>query len=176
MRSVLLLVFGFGLLAGQAALATLVPMHTFAPNLMLPIALALGVSPDVHIVRGASLCFVLGYWLDAFCGNPMGLQTFVLVASFMLARGAAVRLLPQGWMFVALFALVMSIINGFTVLALRAMFEKKSEILTYDAGGTLRVVIQSALATAALSPALFEIVRRIDARIPSKTDERTNLA
>jgi rod shape-determining protein MreD len=151
-------------------------MQTFAPNLMLPIALALGVSPEVYLVRGASVCFVLGYLLDAFCGNPLGLQTFVLVASFMLARGAAVRLLPHGPMFIALFTLVMAIVNGFTILALRAMFEKRSEILTYDAFGTVRVVLQSALATALAAPPIFDAVKRIDARAPQKTDDRASLA
>jgi rod shape-determining protein MreD len=175
MRSLLMVGFGFILLAGQAALATLIPMHTFAPNLMLPIALALGVSPEVHLVRGASVCFALGYLLDAFCGNPLGLQTFVLVASFMLARGAAVRLLPHGPMFIALFALVMSIVSGFAVLALRAMFEKRSEILTYDALGTLRVVIQSAIATALVAPPIFGVVKRIDARTSQKAEDRATL-
>ena len=176
MRSLLLVGFGFLLLAGQAALATLIPMHTFAPNLMLPIALALGVSPDVHLVRGASVCFVLGYLLDAFCGNPLGLQTFVLVALFMLARGAAVRLLPHGPLFIGLFALVMGIVSGCAVLALRAMFEKRSEILTYDAFGTLRVVLQSALATALVAPPIFGVVKRIDAGTPQKPEDRASLA
>ena len=84
------------LLVLEAALGTLIPMHAFAPNLMLPIVIYLGVSPEVQIVRGALISFLLGYLLDSFCGNPMGLQTFVLAASFMVARGAGLRLFPQG--------------------------------------------------------------------------------
>ena len=175
MRSLLLLGLGFSLLAAQAALGTLLPMHSFAPNLVLPIALALGVWPEVYIVRGASVCFGLGYLLDAFCGNSLGLQTFVLVALFMLARGAAVRLLPHGPMFIALFAFVMSVISSIAVLSLQAMFGKKSEILTYDALGTLRVVVQSALATALAAPPLFGVVRRIETRALQKTDDRASL-
>jgi rod shape-determining protein MreD len=176
MRSLLLIFFGFILLALQAALATLVPMQSYAPNLMLPIALALGASPDVQLMRGAVVCFVLGYLFDAFCGNPLGLQTFMLVAVYMLARGAAVRLLPHGAMFVALFTMAMTVVSGFAVLALRALFEKKSDILTYDAWGTLRVVFQSALATAIVAPALFGVVRRIETRTPSRGEDRTGLA
>jgi rod shape-determining protein MreD len=175
MRSALLLGFGFVLLAAQAALGTLVPMHTFAPNLVLPIVLALGVWPEVHVVRGASVSFGLGYLLDAFCGNSLGLQTFVLVASFMLARGAAVRLLPHGPMFIGLFAFVMCVISSIAVLSLQAMFGKKSEILTYDAAGTLRVVFQSALTTALVAPPIFGVVRRIETRAPQKPDDRTSL-
>lgn len=163
------------LLTVQAALATLLPMHTFAPNLVLPIALSLGVSADVHLVRGALICFVLGYLLDAFCGNPMGLQTFVLVACFMLARAAASRLLPHASMFTAMFTLIMSIASGFSILALRAIFEKKSDILTYDMFATLRVLMQSSLVTAALAPLIFAAVRRIDGRLSTKVDERASL-
>jgi rod shape-determining protein MreD len=174
-RSLFLIGFGFSLLALQTALATLLPMHTFAPNMMLPIALALGAHPDVHLVRGALVCFVLGYLFDAFCGNPLGLQTFVLVATYMLARGAAVRLLPHGPMFIAMFSLLMSIVSGFSVLSLRALFEKKSEILTYELRGTLLVVLQSAIATALVAPLVFAGVRRIEARSPQKADERASL-
>jgi rod shape-determining protein MreD len=175
-RSVFLVGFGFLLLTGQAALATLVPMHTFAPNLVLPIALSLGVSADVHLVRGALICFVLGYLLDAFCGNPMGLQTFVLVASFMLARAAASRLLPHQPFFTAMFTFTMSVASGFSILALRAIFEKKSDILTYDAFTTFRILLQSAVVTAAVAPPIFGAVRRIDGRLSPKADERASLA
>lgn len=175
MRGLLLISFGFVLLALQAALATLLPMHTFAPNLMLPIALELGAAPDTHLTRGALVCFALGYLFDAFCGNPLGLQTFVLVATYLLARGASVRLMSNGPMFIAMFSLFMSIVTGFLVLALRALFEKKSEILTYDLPGTLQVVLQSALATALLAPAVCGVVRRIDTRPPQKTEQRASL-
>lgn len=175
MRSLLLIGFGFLLLALQAAIATLLPMHTFAPNLMLPIALELGAAPDLRLTRGALVCFVLGYLFDAFCGNPLGLQTFVLVATYLLARGASVRLMSNGPMFIALFSLFMSVLTGFMVLALRALFEKKSDILTYDLPGTVRVVVQSALATALLAPAICGVVRRIETRPPGKAEQRASL-
>jgi len=175
-RSLLLVGYGFCLLLLQAGLATLVSMQSFAPNLMLPIALALGTAPEVPLVKGATVCFILGYLFDAFCGNPLGLQTFVLVATYMLARGASVRLLPHGAMFIALFALLMSVVSGFAVLALRALFEKKSEILTFDIRGTLLVVLQSALATALLAPAVFAGVHRIESRSSQKADERASLS
>ena len=186
MRNTLLVAFGLLLLTAQAALATLAPMHTFAPNLVLPIVLCLGVSADVYMVRGALISFVLGYLLDAFCGNPMGLQTFVMVAVFMLARGAAFRLFPHGPLFSALLTFGMAVISGFAVLALRAIFEKQSEMLTYDSGRTARILFQSAATTALLAPPLFAVVRRIlfggaasgrgDGRVAQKSDERASMA
>ena len=85
------------------------------------------------------------------------------------------RLLPHGPMFIALFAFVMSVISAIAVLSLQAMFGKKSEILTYDALGTLRVVLQSSLTTALVAPLIFGMVRRLDSRAPQKTDDRTSL-
>jgi rod shape-determining protein MreD len=174
-RSLLLIGFGFFLLVSQAAIATLLPMHAFAPNLMLPIALELGAAPDLQLTRGAMVCFALGNLFDAFCGNPLGLQTFVLVATYLLARGASIRLLSNGPMFIALFSLFMSIVTGVLVLALRALFEKKSEILSYDVAGTMQVVLQSALATALLAPAVCSVVRRIEIRPAQKAEERASL-
>lgn len=176
MRSVLLVAFGLSLLTAQAALATLAPMQTFAPNLVLPMALALGVSADVYIVRGAAISFLLGYLLDAFSGNPMGLFTFVLVAAFMLSRGAAFRLFPHGPVFSALLTFGMALVAGFTVLALRAVFEKQSELLTYDFGATARVLLQSAATTALVAPPIFVAVRMLDGRSAQKPEERASVA
>ncbi len=185
MRNTLVVGFGLLLLSAQAALATLIPMHTFAPSLILPIVICLGVTPDVYIVRGAVISFLLGYLLDAFCGNPMGLQTFVMVAAFMLARGAAFRLFPHGPLFSALLTFAMGLVAGFSVLALRAVFEKQSEILMDAPGRTARILFQSAATTGLLSPPIFAAVRRIlfsgaastrgDGRTPRK-DERASMA
>ncbi|MDH5673240.1 MAG: rod shape-determining protein MreD [Myxococcales bacterium] len=165
--------FGFALLVLQTALATLVPMHSFAPNLMLPIAIFLGVSPQVPLVRGASICFVLGYFLDAFCGNPMGLQTFVLVASVMVARGAGLRLFPQGRAFQLLLTFLMALLSGITVVALRAIFEEQQiPGLGEDLGERSMTLLRSSLATAVVSPLLFAGTRRAEGGSLPKAEER----
>ena len=91
MRYLALVALGFALLVAQAALGVLMPLHEWAPNLMLPIVIYLGVTHDVQVARGAAASFVLGYLLDTFCGSPMGLQTFVMVASFLIARESGHR-------------------------------------------------------------------------------------
>lgn len=187
MPSIVLVLFGFSLLVAQTALATLVPMYAFAPNLMLPIAIYLGVSSEVHLVRGAIISFLLGYMLDSFCGNAMGLQTFVMTASFMAARGAGLRLFPAGPVFQVLLTFVMAVAFGATVLALRAIFEQPSipvmgatdpnaSLLrsatqaALDNGSTL---VRSAAATALFGPLIFAGTRRIEAIGTVKREERT---
>jgi rod shape-determining protein MreD len=162
---------GFVMLTVQTSFATLVPMYGFAPNLVLPIAIYLGVSPDVQIVRGATTCFVLGYLVDAYCGSPMGLQTFVLVASFMVARGAGLRLFPQGPAFQIFLTFVIALAHGGTIVALRTIFEQLTQALDLATSGVM--LLQSALVTALVSPAIFGMVARIEGTSLQKPEERT---
>jgi rod shape-determining protein MreD len=156
--------FGFALLVLQTALSMLLPVTPYAPNLLLPIAIYLGVSPDVPLVRGTAVSFALGYLMDSFCGSPMGLHTFVMTASFMVARGAGLRLFPQGPAFQVLLAFLMSIAFGATVLALRAIFELPTIALgEATPRQSALALLQPALATALVSPLVFTGVRFIDA-------------
>lgn len=164
MNALALVVFGFFLLVAQTAVAMLLPMHGYAPNLLLPIAIFLGVSPDVPMVRGTVIGFALGYLLDSFCGSPMGLHTFVMTASFMVARGAGLRLFPQGPAFQILLAFLMTFAFGATVLALRAIFERPSlSIGESTPRETALSLLRPAIATAIVSPMVFAGARRIEA-------------
>lgn len=171
MRNIVLIGFGFLLLVAQAAVATLVPVHRFAPNLMLPIVIYLGVSHDVPIVRGASLCFVLGYLLDAFSGSSMGLHTFVLVATFMVARGAGLRLFLRGPAFQMVLTFMAGMAAGGTVLALRAIFEQPAPFPTDQLQSNTMRLVAPALATALAAPLIFATVRRIEALGAQRREE-----
>ena len=174
MISLLLIAFGFVLLVVETAVATRAPMYGFAPNLVLPMAIYLGVSAEVELVRGALVTFALGYLLDSFCGNAMGLQTFVLTASFVVARGAGLRLFPQGPLFQVLMTFVMAVAFSATVLSLRAIFEQPQVAgLRVSAADTLRPVLWSAAVTALVGPVIFSMTRRIDSLGAPKREERT---
>lgn len=174
MASFLLIVFGFLLLVIQSALAALLPTYSVAPNLLLPIAIFLGVSAEVQVIRGALISFILGYLLDSFCGSPMGLQTFVLTASFMVARGAGMRLFPQAPIFQMLLTFLMATAYGVTVLALRAIFEQPSLALVGEAAADqFAPVLRSAGATALISPLIFVGTRRLEAVGARKREQRT---
>lgn len=174
MRSLALTLFGFTLLVIQGSLSVVFPMHSVAPNLLLPIVMFLAVSPDVHIVRGASLSFVLGYFLDAFCGTSLGLHTFVMVAIFMVARGAGPRLfLLRGPLSEAGLTLAASLMAGGIVPALRAIFDQsmRGAGLAGGFGVMSRLIVQSALVTALLSPIVFALVRRLDSFFVTRVEE-----
>ncbi len=144
MRNFALLGFSFVLLVVQSALAARVSFHPFTPNLLLPIVIYLGVQQDVQLVRGAAIAFLLGFALDEFCGSPIGLFTFVMVATFMAARGAGIRLFLRGTLFQAGLVFLAAMLAGGTVLALRAIFSRAEPFpLEMPPGGGAGDVVES---------------------------------
>ncbi len=171
MRNAAFVALGFALLVFQAAIGALTPLGAWAPNLILPIVLYLGVTPDVHLVRGASLAFVLGYLLDSFCGSPMGLSTFVMVALLLVARGAGLNLFMRGLFFQILLTFGFAVLAGGAVLALRAIFEPPAPFPTGTVVETVYSLLAGAGVTALVSPLLFFGVRRMDALVTRRREE-----
>lgn len=171
MRTIAFVLLGFVLLVVQAAVGVLLPLHEFAPNLLLPIVIYLGVAGDLHIVRGASLAFVLGYLLDAFCGSPMGLQTFVMVATFLIARGAGLNLFMRGPLLQAIITFGFGVVAGGSILALRAIFEPPAPFPLGSVTDTVLALLTGAGVTGALAPALFFIVQRLDGLVTRRREE-----
>ncbi len=171
MRNLALIALGFALLVVQSVGATLVPAYLFAPNLLLPMVIYLGVSPDVHIVRGAAISFILGYLLDSFCGNAMGLQTFVLVATFMVARGAGLRLFLRGPLFQIVLTFLVGVLSGGTILALRAIFEKPAPFPAGTALTAALSLVVPAIVTSLFAPLVFIAVWRIDGLVTRRRED-----
>lgn len=190
MKNVVHLAFGLALLVAQAAIASFVPLHPFAPCLLLPIVIYLGVDPDVELLRGVALSFVLGYFGDEIGGVPTGLTTFVLVATFLATRGAGIRLVLRGAPFQIGLAFAVSVVASGTMLALRAIFQPPEAFpLVMPPAGLLGAIVRafagegsrignpvalastmiaSALATGLSAPLVFAVVRRIE-RISQRT-------
>ena len=171
MRYAALAVLGFTLLITQAAVGVLMPLDEWAPNLLLPIVIYLGVSHDVPVVRGAALSFLLGYLLDSFCGSPMGLQTFVMVASYLIARGAGLNLFMRGPPLQIVTTFVFGLIAGGSILALRAIFEPPAPFPLDGATDTVVAVLLGASVTALLAPPLFATIRRVDGLATRRREE-----
>src|SRR5271166_2990351 len=97
MRNTAFLALGFALLIVQGNLFRFIGrLHVAGatPSLLLPLVVFMGVH-EYSIARGAALAFTLGYLLDVFAGAPVGLLTFITVATFVVARFAGVRLAAQ---------------------------------------------------------------------------------
>ncbi len=171
MRTLSFVGLGFGLLVAQAAIGVLVPLGGLAPNLLLPIVIYLGVASDLHIVRGALLAFVLGYLLDSFCGSPMGLQTFVMVATFLITRGAGLNLFMRGPVLQAVISFGFAVVAGGSILALRAIFEPPAPFPLESITDTVVALLVGAAVTGAAAPALFFAIRRLDGLFTRRREE-----
>jgi rod shape-determining protein MreD len=161
--SVLTIALGMLLLVAQSAFGSLLPSE-LTPNVVLPIVIFLGATHDVGVPRGALTSFALGYVLDGFCGKPLGLHTFVMMAAYLAARGAGMRLLPQAFSLQVLMMFIAALGADATVLALRAIFERPGAAgLGDDVDAMLQRLLFSAASTAAIAPLIVMAVRRIEA-------------
>jgi len=170
LRMIVVLALGLTLLVLQSVVLGLVSLHPFSPNLVLPVVLFLGVSPEVPLVRGALVAFGLGYVLDVFAGNRMSLETFVCVATFMSARGAGLRLFLRSPSYQIVLTFVVSLLAGGTTLALRAIFTPPSPFPVGRALGTVILLGASSLATALCAPLVFALVQRIELRLGTRRE------
>ena len=171
MRNAAFIVFGFVLLVLQAAFGVLWPLGEWAPNLALPIVIYLGVTNDVHLVQGAILSFLLGYLLDSFSGAPMGLETFMMIASFLIVRGAGLNLFMRGPLLQILTTFVLAVIAGGSILALRGIFEPPAPFPLDTVTPTGISLVTGAITTALCAPLLFALIRRLDALVTRRRKE-----
>ncbi|MCA9536106.1 MAG: rod shape-determining protein MreD [Myxococcales bacterium] len=162
-RSVLIVALGFVLLLLRSVVWRAVALGPFTPQLVLPIAIFVGVSPDVKLLRGAIIAFVIGYLSDHFCGLPMSVHTFLTVATYLIVRGMGLRVFLRGPWFQVGLTFVASALFGLATTGVRSVFEAEAP---FAVDGGSRLLLFSTLATAAMtavvSPLVFASMRAIE--------------
>ena len=161
MRNTALLAIGLALLLVQENLFRVlrfVPTHGFVPSLVFPLIVFMGVH-EYSIARGAALAFLLGYLLDVFAAAPVGLFTFITVATFVVSRGAGVRLAAQTFLTKLALAFGFGLVEGVLIVVLTAIFGNdpaRPRSLAY-------LVAPHAIATAIFAPLVFRLAERVHA-------------
>ncbi|MBC7174199.1 MAG: hypothetical protein H5U40_17275 [Polyangiaceae bacterium] len=166
-----LVLLGFVLLVVESTVSTVIAPGPFAPNLILPIVIFLGVAPDVSVVRGVVVSFVLGYLLDLLTGNPMSLETFVLVATFLVSRGAGLRLFLRGPAFQVGLTFLATLVAGGASSALRAVFENPPPFPVHTPLESAARLVGPAVATAVMAPIVFALALRVDGASTARRDD-----
>jgi rod shape-determining protein MreD len=159
MRNSAFLAVGIGLLVVQSNLFRVigklnVPGAT--PSLLLPLVVFMGVH-EYSIARGAALSFLLGYLLDLFVGAPVGLFTFITVATFVVARAAGVRLAAQTLLTKIALAFVFGLVEGVLIVILTAIFGGDAA----RPRALALLVAPHAISTAAFAPLVFRLAERV---------------
>ena len=145
-------------LAGYVLLVSVGHAHIGRPipALVLPLILFMGVH-EYSLARGAAVAFVLGYATDVLGIAPVGLYTFTYVTTFVLARGAGVRLAAQTtWMQVLLVG-AFAVLQSTMVLVLMAIFGRDAWVPR----SLYPLALPHAIATAAIAPAVFRLAQVI---------------
>ncbi|CAN92569.1 hypothetical protein WME95_13530 [Sorangium sp. So ce327] len=159
MRNSAFLAMGAALLILQSNLFRLIGKLNIpgsTPSLLLPLVVFMGVH-EYSIARGAALAFLLGYLLDLFTGAPVGLFTFITVATFVVSRAAGVRLAAQTLLTKIALAFVFGLVEGVLIVILTAIFGG-------DAARTralARLVAPHAISTALFAPFVFRLAERV---------------
>ncbi len=169
MRSLLLILVGLLLLLLQSVFSPWLAPAFWSPMVLLPLVIGLAVSPGVTPVHGAGTAFILGYLQDLFTGNPLGVQTFVMVTTFLLAFGVGTRSSFRGIPFQMILTFVLALFAGALVYVLRRMFGPAGVSvvwLQWSYG-----LFASAMATAVIAPPIFALVRRLDFSARRRSDE-----
>lgn len=159
MRNSAFLAVGIGLLVLQSNLFRVigklnVPGAT--PSLLLPLVVFMGVH-EYSIARGAALSFLIGYLLDLFVGAPVGLFTFITVATFVVARAAGVRLAAQTFLTKLALAFVFGLVEGVLIVILTAIFGADAA----RPRALALLVAPHAVSTAVFAPLVFRLAERV---------------
>ncbi|APR75089.1 Hypothetical protein A7982_00435 [Minicystis rosea] len=139
-------------------LARFIDFFTATPSLLLPVVIFMGVH-EYSIARGAALSFILGYLLDVFAGAPVGLFTFITVATFVVARAAGVRLAAQTLITKLGLAFVFALAQGILIIVLTAIFGNDPA----RPRALVVLVAPHAVVTAIVAPVIFAIAERVHA-------------
>lgn len=162
MRDLLLLTLGFALVTTQATLGAVLDVGLLMPNTVLPVVLYLGMVPDLSLARAAILTFLLGGMLDSACGNAIGLFTFVHMAVLLGTRATGLRLVMRGRFSQVTITALVALVSGGLVVALLRIFRPAYSFEPLNRHHLFVALLAPALATGALAPFVFQLVRRVD--------------
>jgi rod shape-determining protein MreD len=130
----------------------------FVPSLVLPLIVFMGVH-EYSLARGAGVAFVLGYLTDLIGIAPIGLYTFVSVATFVLARAAGVRLAAQTMWMQALLAFAFALVHSVMILVLLAIFGRDKD--GWVPRHIYPLAIPHAISTGVIAPLVFRLAKKI---------------
>jgi rod shape-determining protein MreD len=145
------LFLGVFFLTLQTTLLAFFPFQRIRPDMVLILILYLSLS--YPMVSGGILAFFLGYLMDLFSGNALGLFTFSRPFIFFVARLFKERFYLEGFLSQFLFALALALFEGVLILILLNGLNPKSLGHLYSLWVT--VLLPQSLFTGLVAPFFF---------------------
>jgi rod shape-determining protein MreD len=146
----------------------LVPIGRAIPDLVALSAVYLGLGARERLAPAMLAAVVTGYLADLLIGTPAGLLAISAGVMCLLGHFVQGRLIVRGPLVTAAFALVVGLVSGAVLMALRAWLG----ILSASFSSEVVTALLSALLTGAAGPLVFRMCRRMDARFARTRRER----
>jgi len=115
-RIVFPLFLGILFLTLQTTLLRSLPVQSIRPDIVLILTLYLGLS--YPLISGGILAFFMGYLMDLFSGNVLGLYTFSRPLIFYIAQLFKGRFYLEGFLSQFLFVFLSALAEGLLILVL----------------------------------------------------------
>ena len=159
LRGLAYLLLSYLALVAIATLATLLPLHSWVPEVTLLFLLHLGLQSRGTAPGNVGLALVIGYLVDLFSGAPRGLHALTYAVVMVIALGASQRLLVASKWQQVVIAFLTSLGHGALLVALSApMYDG-------EALPALALLPATAFSTAIVAPFVFALCRRVDKRL-----------
>lgn len=152
----LLLFFGILFLTLQSTLLRVLPIQRIRPDIVLVFTFYLGLACPP--ISGGILAFFLGYLMDLFSGNTLGLYTFSRPLIFYVAHFFRNRFYLEGFPFQFLFVFFFALLEGLLILVLLAGLNTAPVYKPYASFFTF--LLPQSIFTGLITPILFTLFER----------------
>ena len=144
------------------------PLDRAIPDVVALIAIYLGLAARERVAPSVLAAVVIGYLADLLLGGPLGLLSTGAGVMCLVGHFVQGRLIVRGLVFTAGFAVVVGLVSGLVLLALRGFHG----LVGAGAGSQLVTILLSALTTGVAGPIVFRLCRQVDARFARTQRER----
>jgi rod shape-determining protein MreD len=155
-RILLLILFGVLVLALQTALLRFFPIQRIRPDFMLMFTLYLGFS--FPPIPGGILAFFLGYLVDLFSGNALGLYTFSRPLLFYGAYLFKSKFYLEGFPSQFIFVFLLAFLEGLLILMFLTLLSPEPLFRLYPS--YFASLFPQSTFTALITPLLFILFQR----------------
>jgi len=156
-RNAILLLLGILFLTLQTTLLSYLPIQRIRPDIVLVLVLHWGLT--LPPVSGGIHALFLGYLMDLFSGNSLGLFTFTRPLLFYLARLFRGRLYLESLPSQSLFVFVFALFEAFLILILLSALNPASPGHLYPL--FFRFFLPQSFLTGMITPFLFFLLQKI---------------